>query len=69
MSDFEDSDLRDRTPEKTKRMRNEGSKSRKPTHKKQKFRSEWIEQNDFKVWLAPVVGDPLKAKCKLCSIE
>ncbi|KAL5237562.1 hypothetical protein ACI65C_004972 [Semiaphis heraclei] len=69
MSDFEDSDLRDRTPEKTKRSRNEGSKSNKQTHKKQKFRSEWMDHQDFKDWLAPVIGEPLRAKCKICEIE
>jgi hypothetical protein len=37
--------------------------------KKQKFRPEWMEQNDFKVWLNPVVGEPLKAKYKLCSTD
>ena len=37
MSDFEDGDLRDRTPEKTKRSRNESSKSHKQTHKKTKI--------------------------------
>ncbi|KAL5246109.1 hypothetical protein ACI65C_013517 [Semiaphis heraclei] len=69
MSDFEDSNLRDRTPEKTKRSRNEGSKSKKPTHKKQKFRTEWMDEKDFKIWLVPVVGEPFKGKCKLCSLE
>ncbi|KAF0696484.1 Uncharacterized protein FWK35_00036827, partial [Aphis craccivora] len=69
MSDFEDSDLRDRTPEKTKRLRNEGSKSHNKTHKKQKFRSEWMDQQDFKDWLTPVIGEPLRAKCKICVIE
>jgi len=68
MSDFEDGNLRDRTPEKIKRSRNEGSKSHKQTHKKQKFRTEWMDQEDFKLWLAPVIGEPLKAKCKICIV-
>ncbi|KAE9522739.1 hypothetical protein AGLY_016848 [Aphis glycines] len=69
MSDFEDSDLRNRTPEKTKRSRNEGSKSHKQTHKKQKFRTEWMDQKDFKDWLPPIIEHTLKAKCKLCTID
>lgn len=28
-----------------------------------------MDEKDFKVWLVPVVGEPLKGKCKLCSIE
>ncbi|CAI6369390.1 unnamed protein product [Macrosiphum euphorbiae] len=63
MSDLEDSYFRDRIPEKpnlTKRLQ---------THKKQKFRKEWMDHQDFKVWLAPVIGEPLKAKCKLCVID
>jgi len=63
MSDLEDSYLRDRTPEKPNLTK------RSQTHKKQKFRKEWMDQQDFKVWLAPVIGEPLKAKCKLCVID
>jgi len=25
-----------------------------------------MDHQDFKVWLAPVIGEPLKRKCKLC---
>jgi len=48
MSDSDD-DPRLRTPEKVKRSRNEGSV--KFSHKKQKFRNEWIQKNEYKNWL------------------
>ena len=30
---------------------------------------EWMDQEDFKLWLSPVIGEPLKAKCKLCIVD
>ncbi|KAE9523129.1 hypothetical protein AGLY_016470 [Aphis glycines] len=56
-SDSEDNP-RLKTPEKVKRSRNEGSV--KLSHKKQKFRNEWIQKIEFKNWLVPVQNDNYK---------
>jgi hypothetical protein len=66
MSDSDD-DPRLRTPEKVKRPRNECSV--KFSHKKQKFRNEWVQKNEFKNWLVPVQNHNYKGKCKLCNTE
>jgi len=55
------------TPEKTKRRRGESSKTY--SHKKQKFRDEWLTNNEYRNWLLPVHNNKLLAKCKLCITE
>lgn len=58
---------RARTPESVKRRKGESSK--KLEHKKQKFRSEWLQDSKFSNWLIPVPNNQLMANCKLCSSE
>lgn len=55
------------TPEKTKTKRGESTKTY--SHKKQKFRNEWISNKEFSNWLIPVHNNVLLAKCKLCITE
>lgn len=35
----------------------------------QKYRPEWEQQEDFKMWLKPVITDPSKAFCSFCHSE
>ena len=35
----------------------------------QKFRTEWMKEPDLAPWLAPVDGEPTKARCKACKVN
>lgn len=53
------------TPEKVRRCVVQSKKFGK--HRKQRFRSEWLQQAEYKHWLAPERGDDYRAKCLWCN--
>lgn len=43
------------------------STSKNIKHRKQKFRAEWLERDDFKLWLTSDSGNCFMAKCSICK--
>lgn len=59
-----------RTPKSSRRRRGELSKDEKDTEAKRKvkhFSKKWLDEPEFKGWLAAVPGEPTKARCKACN--
>lgn len=46
-----------------------GEQTKNLSHRKQKFRDEWLNMKEFKNWLRPVKENPLKAYCCYCRFE
>lgn len=44
-------------------------KKRKLIHRQQKFRNEWLTDNDLKNWLARVPNNIYRARCIMCNVE
>jgi len=55
------------TPKKTHLYRGDLSKEERPKHRNQKFRTDWLKMDIFKMWLAPVKLNEYGAYCKLCK--
>ncbi|XP_068205452.1 general transcription factor II-I repeat domain-containing protein 2-like [Palaemon carinicauda] len=55
------------TPKKVKQRRGELPKNEKSPPRKQRFRQEWLQKDEFRGWLTEVKDDPFHALCKACN--
>lgn len=55
------------TPKKIRMYRGDISKEEKPKHRHQKFRTEWMKMDMFKMWLMPLKLNEYGAYCKFCK--
>lgn len=55
------------TPKKTRLYRGDLSKEERPKHRQQKFRTDWLKMDVFKMWLAPLKSNEYGAYCKFCK--
>lgn len=55
------------TPKKTRLYRGDLSKEEIPKHRQQKFRTDWLTMDVFKMWLAPLKLNEYGAYCKFCK--
>lgn len=60
MSNYSSDDSGGEGPSKKRKV------TKKPTYK-QKFRSEWLKNSEFSLWLRECPKDPYKAMCSLCD--